>query len=146
MAGFSFGIDKALICVTSGSLLGHQVGRSGASCSEDRTHAIWRFPPLKNEKNVREFLGCSNWVRWYLDPSYASGVKILGAYMKPDAKFPSEGLGPGNTPGDKAVRCIKIMCRRAIETSVMARLVFNLKVCTYLFYFCLSYLDLLFSN
>ena len=51
--------------------------------------------------------------------AYATAVKALGEYMKPGAVIPEAGLGVGNTPGDKAVKAIKLMCKYAIETAVL---------------------------
>ena len=39
--------------------------------------------------------------------------------MKPGAVFPEAGLGVGDTVGDKAVKAIELMCRHAIELSVL---------------------------
>ena len=41
--------------------------------------------------------------------------------MKPGAKFPEGGLGAGNPPteGCKAVKCIKLLCKHAIQLSTM---------------------------
>ena len=50
---------------------------------------------------------------------YAQALKVLGEYMKLGAEFPPEGLGPGNTPGDKAVRAIKIMATQMIRLAVL---------------------------
>ena len=46
-------------------------------------------------------------------------AKILGAYQKPGAVFPPEGLGPGTSEGDKAARAIKAMAKHHIEQAVM---------------------------
>ena len=39
--------------------------------------------------------------------------------MKPGAEFPKEGLGSGDTRGCKAVKCIKLLCKHAVQLSVM---------------------------
>ena len=41
--------------------------------------------------------------------------------MKPgmSAQIPPGGLGTGNTSGCKALKCIKLLCRHAIQLSVM---------------------------
>ncbi len=119
LSGFSFGVNKAQIVVRQGGLLGHIVGRFGAKPDGERTQAIDEFAPLKEPSHVRQFVGSSNWVRRYLAVTYATAVKILGEYMKPGAVFPEAGLGVGDTIGDKAVKAIKLMCRHAIELSVM---------------------------
>jgi len=123
LAGFSFGINKALIGMTTGKLLGHTVGRFGACCDGKRTQAINDFAPLMDQSHVRQFVGSTNWVRWYLPFTYPVVVKILGEYMKPGAVFPACGLGAEGDvnacTGSKAVRAIKAMARNAIETSCM---------------------------
>ena len=82
MAGFSYGINKAFIMVTEGSLLGHKVDRYGSSHEGERIQAIQEFAPLKDVTQVRQFVGSTNWVKRYLLPHYATAVKILGEYMK----------------------------------------------------------------
>ena len=39
--------------------------------------------------------------------------------MKPAAVFPAGGLGTSNTPGCKAVKCIKLLCKHAIHLSTL---------------------------
>ena len=119
MAGVSFGVEKAKIAVMEGELLGHVVGRKGASAQKEKTLAIVKFPPLKEKVQVQQFLGCTNFLRYYLQPQNAHCGKILGEYVKGAKEFPEEGLGPGNSPGDLAVRAIKLMARRTIELSVL---------------------------
>ena len=53
VAGFSYGVDKAQVAVTSGKLLGHVVCRTGASAESDRVQAIVEFAPLKEPSHVR---------------------------------------------------------------------------------------------
>ena len=119
LAGFSYGINKAYIAVTKGSLLGHQVDRNGSSHEGERTQAIQEFAPLKDVTQVRQFVGSTNWVRRYLLPCYATAVKILGEYMKPGATFPDGGLGSGDSQGCKAVKVIKLLCVHAIQISTI---------------------------
>ena len=119
LAGFSFGVNKASVVVTEGSLLGHHVGREGSSHESSKTDAIWKFAPLNNATEVRQFVGSTKWVRRYLLPCYATAVKILGDYMKPGAWFPDHGLGAGDTNGCRAVKVIEILCRHAIQLSTL---------------------------
>ena len=107
VVGFSYGVSKAHIAVIKGSLLGHIVSRDGASTDPERTAAIVDFAPLKDATQIRQFVGTTNWVRRYLSTAYATAVKILGEYMKPGAVIPEQGLGVGDTQGDKAVKAIK---------------------------------------
>ena len=119
LAGFSFGADKALVAVQKGSLLGHEVSRAGSAPSGERCQAINEFAPLKDQSQVRQFLGCTNWIRWYLPSYYPTAVKLLSEYMKPTAVFPESGLGgAGTLQGDKAVKAIKLMAVHSIETAV----------------------------
>ena len=37
--------------------------------------------PLKEKLHVQQFLGCTNWLRWYMVKEYASAAKILGEYQ-----------------------------------------------------------------
>ena len=71
MAGVSFGVEKAKITVMEGELLGHVVGRKGASAQKEKTLAIVRFPPLREKVQAQQFLGCTNFLRYYLQPQYA---------------------------------------------------------------------------
>ena len=110
LAGFAFGANKAEVCKTEGVLLGHHVSRRGAAADGTKTQAIQSFAPLKETQHVRQFLGCTNWVRWYLSTAYSAAVKQLSDYLKPGAVFPEAGLGAGTTTGDNAVKAIKLMC------------------------------------
>ena len=119
LSGFSFGIDKAKVLVASGSLLGRIVGRDGVTGDEERAQAVRDFAPLKSKQHVQQFAGCTNWLRPHMREEYAQALKVLGEYMKPGAEFPPEGLGPGTSPGDKAVRAIKIMAAQMIKLAVL---------------------------
>ena len=55
LSGFSFGIDKAKVLVSSGSLLGRIVGRDGVTGDEERAQAVRDFAPLKSKQNVQQF-------------------------------------------------------------------------------------------
>ena len=118
-AGITFGIEKACIAVIEGELLGHTIGRFGAKCSAEKTKAILNFPSLKEKLHIQQFLGCTNFLRMYLPPEYAHCAKLLGEYVKGAKEFPVEGLGPGTTEGDLAVRAIKLMAQRSIELAVL---------------------------
>ena len=60
-------------------------------------------------------------MRRYLPPYYAAAAKILGEYMRPGVRLGPPGLGAYDppTPGCKAVKAIKLMCRHAIHLSVL---------------------------
>ena len=48
---------KCIFRVTSGKLLGHIVSQKGIEVDPDKVKAIREMPPLKNEKEVRGFIG-----------------------------------------------------------------------------------------
>jgi len=77
------------------------------------------FAPLKEKLHVQQFAGSTNWLRQHMREEYAHALKVLGEYMKPGAIFPAEGLGAGSTPGDLAVKAIKLMATQMIELAVM---------------------------
>eukprot|EP00435_Cladocopium_sp_Y103_P042487 s1035_g11.t1 len=118
-AGVTFGIDKASIAVVEGELLGHTIGRFGAKCNAEKTKAILNFPALREKLHIQQFLGCTNFLRMYLPPEYAHCAKLLGEYVKGAKAFPEDGLGPGTSEGDLAVRAIKLMAQRSIELAVL---------------------------
>ena len=94
LAGFSYGVNKAHVFATEAVLLGHKVNREGSAHDEEKTQAIVDFAPLKDATQVRQFIGCTKWVRRYLAPPYATAAKILGA---------ESGVSPGR-PGCWNVR------------------------------------------
>jgi hypothetical protein len=118
-AGMTFGIEKACVAVVEGNLLGHNISRKGAKCSAEKTRAILKFPALKEKLHIQQFLGCTNFLRSYLPPEYAHCAKLLGEYVKGAKPFPEDGLGPGTSEGDLAVRAIKLMAQRSIELAVL---------------------------
>jgi len=70
-AGMTFGIEKACVAVVEGNLLGHNISRKGAKCSAEKTRAILKFPALKENLDIQQFLGCTDFLRSYLPPEYA---------------------------------------------------------------------------
>ena len=121
LAGFSFGVDKANVLVSTASLLGHRVSRTGSDHEPEKIQAIDDFAPLAEQMQIRQFIGSTHWVRRYLPPIYAAAAKVLGEYMKPGVKLGLPGLGAYEppTPGCKAFKAIKLMCRHAIHLSVL---------------------------
>ena len=67
LSGFSFGIEKAKIMAIQGELLGDHVGRKGRWPKLDRIQAILDFPAILNKQQLQQFLGCTNWVRAYME-------------------------------------------------------------------------------
>ena len=79
--GFSFGINKAEVCVSEGKLLGHRIGRHGSAPDEERCQAVVDFPPLKEKLHIQQFLGCANWLRGYLPAECGHAAKMLGQWQ-----------------------------------------------------------------
>jgi hypothetical protein len=110
---FSLGVNKLKLLQTKAELLGDYVGRDGREPSPERMKAIQEFPPLMELKHLQGFLGCTNWVRGYLPQQYGVWVKILGAWLKPGAKFPLDEKGL------QAVKAIKKMVKDHISLAAM---------------------------
>ena len=72
LSGFSFGIEKAKVMATQGELLGDYVGRKGRWPKQDRIQAILDFPAILNKQQLQQFLGCTNWVRAYMEKNLPS--------------------------------------------------------------------------
>ena len=86
------------------------------SADEEKTQAIREFAQLKELNHVRQFSGCTNWIRWYMPTVYPVVVKMLGAYLKPRPEFSVLGLDheDGTSEGDNAVKAIKVMAVNCI--------------------------------
>ena len=115
VAGFSMGLTKAILAATSGPMLGDNVERHGRTPNGERVQGVWDFAPLKNLKQLQQFMGCCNWLRTYMVPLYSQLIEVLGPFLKEDAVYPPEGLGPGKTAADKAVRGLKLLAKYYIE-------------------------------
>ena len=118
LAGFSFGVDKATVAAQEGKLLGHFVSRSGVRADGQSVQGVRDFAPLREKLHIQQFLGCTNWLRWYLPMEYGQAAKVLGEYQKAGAEFPKEGLGAGSSKGCLAVKAIKKMASNSIELAV----------------------------
>ena len=116
VTGFSLGVNKLKLLQTKAELLGDFVGRDGREPSPERMKAIQDFPPLLELKHLQGFLGCTNWVRGYLPQQYGALVKILGAWLKPGAKFPMDEKGL------QVVKAIKKMVKDHISLASWMRL------------------------
>ena len=81
VSGFSMGIPKAILAAISGPMLGDSVGKHGRTPNGERVQGLWEFAPLKNLKQMQQFLGCCNWLRNYMVPLYSQLINILGPYL-----------------------------------------------------------------
>ena len=57
ISGFSFGAEKARICVVEGPLLGDIISRTGRKPMGDRVQAVRDFAPLRDKQHIQQFLG-----------------------------------------------------------------------------------------
>ena len=89
LSGFSFGIEKAKIMAMQGELLGDHVGRKGRWPKQDRIQAILDFPAILNKQQLQQFLGCTNWVRAYMEKTYPALVKMLAKILEGRRSLPS---------------------------------------------------------
>ena len=120
LSGFSFGSgSKANLVAEKGELLGDWVGRQGRWPSGDRIQAIRDFPVIYERQQLQQFLGCTNWVRWYMTDRYPRLVKMIGKFLKPDVPLPADGLGGGNTVEDKVIKAIKRCAEYYIQIAVL---------------------------
>ena len=101
--------------------MGRVVNSRCATCEPERVNAIVDFAPLENPSHIRMFLGCTNWIRWFLPATYPVASQTLTSYLKPSKEIPKLGFGhkDGKTDGDKAVFAIKIMAKHHIENAAM---------------------------
>ena len=62
--------------------MGDWVGRQGRWPNGARVQAIRDFSPIKQKVELQQFLGCTNWVRYYLAHFYPALVKMIGKYLR----------------------------------------------------------------
>ena len=113
------GTPKAILAATSGPMLGDNVGSNGRTPNGERVQGIWEFAPVKNLKQMQQFLGCCTWLRTYMVPLYSQLIHILAPYLKEETVYPPGGLGPGTTDADKAVKGLKLLAKHSIEMGVL---------------------------
>ena len=120
LSGFSFGSGaKANLVAEKGELLGDWVGRQGRWPSGERIQAIRDFPVIYERQQLQQFLGCTNWVRWYMTDRYPKLVKMIGKFLKADVPLPEKGLGGGDTVEDKVIKAIKRCAEYFIQIAVL---------------------------
>ena len=66
--------------------LGHKIGATGLSVSQDKIDAVRGWPPPKNETEVRSFLGFANFYRRFVQ-GYSHIALPLSELTKNDTKF-----------------------------------------------------------
>lgn len=67
-------------------VLGHRVSEKGISPDEDKLLSVKEFPRPKNVKQVRSWLGLSNYYRMFI-PKYAHLTRNLASLTKKNARF-----------------------------------------------------------
>ena len=67
--------------VGQGVLLGDFAGQNGRCSNGERVQAIQDFPVIDDKTQLQPFLGCTNWVRWYLVHVYPLMAKMIGHFL-----------------------------------------------------------------
>ena len=112
--GFSFGINKAEVCVAEGRLLGHKIGRNGSAPDEERCQAVVDFPPAKGEVAQQQFLRLRELAPWV--PPCGVRSRSQGPWPVAEARgsVPGGRLGSAASEGCKAFRAVKKMMQQHI--------------------------------
>jgi hypothetical protein len=80
-AGFTINAAKSRFCRAEVSFLGHKINQYGVSPDPERMAAILKFPPPRNQKQLRQFLGTCNFHHRFI-VNYASYTAPLLPLLK----------------------------------------------------------------
>jgi hypothetical protein len=80
-AGFTLNVRKCRFGVAKVKFLGHEISQSGVTADPDRIAAILQYPPPRNQKQLRQFLGTCNFHNRFII-GYAEYVAPLLPLLK----------------------------------------------------------------
>jgi hypothetical protein len=80
-AGFTINANKCSFCKPQIKFLGHVISSEALMPDMDRMKAILSYPPLRNQKQLRRFLGICNFHQHFI-PNYAHFVSPLLIILK----------------------------------------------------------------
>jgi hypothetical protein len=80
-AGFTVNAAKCQFCQTEITFLGHRITQTGVSADPARVEAILNYPPPRNQKQLRQFLGTCNFHHRFI-VNYADYIAPLLPLMK----------------------------------------------------------------
>ena len=104
--GFSLGVGKMELLKTRVKLLGEYVTRQGRQPDPVKVEAIKNWGPIRNLKEVQEFLGTCNYSRLMMGPKYAAAAEGLRRYVKGgDSAFPMTPRGLAAVERLKSLVC-----------------------------------------
>jgi ribonuclease HI len=85
-AGFTINATKCSFCKTQIKFLGHVINSEALLPDEDRVKAILSYPPPRNQKQLRRYLGVCNFHQQFI-PNYAQFVAPLLILLKKGQKW-----------------------------------------------------------
>ena len=85
-AGFTINVEKCNFCKTEISFLGHVIKQGVVSPDPRRIEAILRYPAPKNQKQLRQFLGTTNYHNRFII-NYADYIAPLLPLLKKGNKW-----------------------------------------------------------
>jgi hypothetical protein len=85
-AGFTINAGKCNFCKTEITFLGHVISNGGVAPDRRRIEGILSYPPPKNQKQLRQFLGVCNYHHRFII-NYADYVAPLLPLLKKGSKW-----------------------------------------------------------
>jgi hypothetical protein len=85
-AGFTLNVSKCKFGVAKVRFLGHEISEAGVTADPRRLEAILQYPPPKNQKQLRQFLGTCNFHNRFI-VKYAEHVAPLLPLLKKGTKW-----------------------------------------------------------
>lgn len=85
-ANLTINVDKSMFCLKELTYLGYVVGVDGIKVDKEKIKAIERFPPPKNIRQLRKFIGVTGWYRRFI-ANYSSLSAPLTNLLKKNTKF-----------------------------------------------------------
>lgn len=89
--GLKLNIRKTIFGADQVQYLGYTISEGGVTLSKDKLQAIRDAKPPTTTKQVREFMGLSNYFR-FLIPAFSRRAAPLNALTRKDYKWPKEGM------------------------------------------------------
>ena len=94
-------------------LLGEMVGRNGVSMDPAKVQGIQDWAPIRNLKQLQEFLGTCNYSRSQVEPNYAHACEGLRQYLRE-----GESAFPLTPRGEASVERLKGLVTQATALAV----------------------------
>jgi hypothetical protein len=95
--------SKCNLFQTRVKFLGHVLTGEGVQPQHNKTEAVQNWPPLKNQSQVRQFLGLTGYYRSFI-PDYAEIAKPLFDLTKKDIDKDWESMSPEATAAFEALK------------------------------------------